>query len=131
MKCEISFVNKTWKRSFCFGKLYITFSNCRVRKRVNEREHVFVEKPKIIKRRLHEQNDGKCPECGRKFEWHEMELHHVLPWGRFPQYRNDMRNVMLLCPACHKEIHCNPFKHIAQMQAKSDELGVCLKDFYN
>lgn len=111
MKCEISFVNKTWKRSFCFGKLYITFSNCRVRKRVNEREHVFVEK--------------------RKFEWHEMELHHVLPWGRFPQYRNDMRNVMLLCPACHKEIHCNPFKHIAQMQAKSDELGVCLKDFYN
>ena len=122
---------KTWKRSMKLGNLFITFSNCRVKKRGDNRDrHVYGEHPHDIKRELHKMNDGKCPICGQPFEWDEMELHHVLPWCRFPELRGDLRNIMLLCPNCHKEIHCDPFKNIRMMKEKADELGVNLEDRY-
>ena len=122
---------KTWKRSLKLGNLYVTFSNCRVRKRGDNRDRsVYGDHPHDIKRQLHEQNEGKCPICGQHFDWDEMELHHVLPWCRFPELRGDIRNIMLLCTHCHHEIHIDPFKNIAMMKKKADELGVNLEDHY-
>ena len=122
---------KTWKRSMKLGNLFITFSNCSVKKRGDNRDsHVYCKHPHDIKRELHKMNDGKCPICGKTFELDEMELHHVLPWCRFREFRGDLRNIMLLCPNCHKEIHCNPFKNIAMMKYKADELGIKLEDYY-
>ena len=121
---------RTWKRSMKLGNLFITFSNCRVKKRPCNREKVFDERPQDIKQQMHEAQGGKCPICGKEFEWDEMELHHVLPWCRFPELRSNRANLMLLCTNCHKEIHCDPFKNIRMMKEKADELGVNLEDRY-
>ena len=121
---------KTWKRSMKLGNLFITFSNCRVKKRTDERGKWADDKPQRIKQQMHEAQDGKCPICGQPFGWDEMELHHVLPWCRFPELRNNRANLMLLCTHCHHEIHIDPFKNIRMMKQKADELGVNLEDRY-
>ena len=36
----------------------------------------------------------------------------------------------MLCHKCHKEIHCNPYKNIAMMEAKAKELGYDLTERY-
>lgn len=60
-----------------------------------------------------------------------MELHHVLPWGRFPELRGRRANIALLCHNCHREIHCNPWRNIEMMKAKAAELGIDLKVKYD
>ena len=125
-----------WKRSFRFmkGRFYITFSNCRVKKRPTSCDHECSQKltdnMREIKGYRYKQQKGLCPECGKPFDIKEMELHHVLPWGRFPELRARKANMILLCHKCHKEIHCNPWKNIEMMKAKAEELGINLKDRY-
>ena len=125
-----------WKRSFRFmkGRFYITFSNCRVKKRPTSCDHECSQKltdnMREIKGYRYKQQKGLCPECGQPFDIKEMELHHVLPWGRFPELRARKANMILLCHKCHKEIHCNPWKNIEMMKAKAKELGIDLKDRY-
>jgi hypothetical protein len=120
----------TWKRSFRLGKMYITFSNCRLKKKPDFREYPGRTKAKDIKTQLMEEQQGTCPICGHVYEWDMMELHHVLPWCRFKDLRGDRRNIMLLCSSCHKEIHLNPWKQIEMMKEKADELGINLEDIY-
>ena len=84
-----------------------------------------------IKGYRYKQQKGLCPECGQPFDIKEMELHHVLPWGRFPELRARKANMILLCHKCHKEIHCNPWKNIEMMKAKAEELGIDLKERYD
>lgn len=120
----------TWKRSIKLGNLFITFSNCRVKKRTDDRGKWLDDKPKWIKQQMHEAQGGKCPICGKPFELYEMELHHVLPWCRFPELRNNRANIMLLCTRCHHEIHIDPFKNIRMMKQKAEELGVNLEHRY-
>ena len=67
----------------------------------------------------------------KSFELDVMELHHILPWARFPEWRASSKNMILLCHRCHKEIHCNPWKNIEMMKAKADELGIDLKERYD
>ena len=126
-----------WKRSFRFmkGRFYITFSNCRVKKRPTSCDHECSQKltdnMREIKGYRYKQQKGLCPECGKLFDIKEMELHHVLPWGRFPELRARKANMILLCHKCHKEIHCNPWKNIELMKAKAEELGIDLKERYD
>ena len=126
-----------WKRSFRFmkGRFYITFSNCRVKKRPTSCDHECSQKltdnMREIKGYRYKQQKGLCPECGKLFDIKEMELHHVLPWGRFPELRARKANMILLCHKCHKEIHCNPWKNIEMMKAKAEELGIDLKERYD
>ena len=125
-----------WKRSFRFmkGRFYITFSNCRVKKRPTSCDHECSQKltdnMREIRGYRYKQQKGLCPECGQPFDIKEMELHHVLPWGRFPELRARKANMILLCHKCHKEIHCNPWKNIEMMKAQADELGIDLKARY-
>ena len=126
-----------WKRSFRFmkGRFYITFSNCRVKKRPTSCDHECSQKltdnMREIKGYRYKQQKGLCPECGQPFDIKEMELHHVLPWGRFPELRARKANMILLCHKCHKEVHCNPWRNIELMKAKAEELGIDLKERYD
>ena len=71
------------------------------------------------------------PLWGGGYDLSMMELHHVLPWARFPELRASSRNMLLLCHNCHKEIHCNPFLNIRLMEQKAAELGINLKERYD
>lgn len=83
------------------------------------------------KRKLYEQQGGKCPHCGQPFEYEQLELHHILPLSRFPELGQSIRNGVMLCHCCHMEIHFNPWKNIELMKAKADELGIDLKERYD
>ena len=69
--------------------------------------------------------------CGKHFEYKEFENHHVLPWGRYPEYRMKAKNMLFVCHKCHREIHNNPWLNIKLMKAKAAELGIDLKDKYD
>ena len=126
-----------WKRSFKFlkGRFYITFSNCRVKKRPTSGYSIdghsrLANNMRDIKGKMYEKNGHRCPHCGQEFELDVMELHHILPWARFPEWRASSKNMILLCHRCHKEVHCNPYKNIRMMEAKAEELGIDLTERY-
>ena len=124
-----------WKRSFRFGRFYLTFSNCRVKKRLpfhNTSLHCkLADNLRDIKGKMYEKQEHRCPHCGREMDVSVMELHHVLPWARFPELRAKRANMLLLCHACHKEIHCNPYLNIKLMEEKAAELEIKLSERYN
>lgn len=126
---------RRWKRSFrILGRFYITLSNCRVKKRATsgDRDRTSSQRERMLhfKGKMYEEQGGICPECGKHFDINFFELHHVLPWSRFPELRSRRTNLLLLCHYCHKEIHCNPWKNIAMMKAKAAEFGIDLQERY-
>lgn len=45
--------------------------------------------------------DGhRCANCGAKGN---LEIHHIRPWGQFPELRFDRENCITLCTQCHIE----------------------------
>lgn len=48
-----------------------------------------------------------CDICG-KYD-NRAEIHHILPYNRFPYLERKQWNLMLVCRDCHREIHSNPF----------------------
>lgn len=128
-------MKRTWKKTIRVlkGRLYITLSNCRVKKRDTSgynRNQRTADKMRVVKGQLYEKCEGVCPHCGQKYEIRQMELHHILPWSRFPELRGEKRNMILLCHYCHKEIHCNPFKNIGLIKDKASEFGIDIKEHY-
>ena len=57
------------------------------------------------RRKLHERAGGKCEHCGRELDYHDMQLHHVVPASM--NGTNNPNNLMCLCPECHHLIHAN------------------------
>ena len=121
---------KTWKRSIRIGKLYISFSNIKMRECCDQRYFEDRHKMKDLKRAIYNEHEGICPICGKHYEFDQVEAHHVLPWFKFPELREDKRNLEVLCVSCHKELHNNPWRMIEQMKAKAQELGINLEDRY-
>lgn len=130
----VKFFKKTWK----LGRLYFTISNCRVKRRDTsgyQRDNATAKRLYRTKLHLYEQTKGTCQICGKPLELKSgaelAELHHILPCSRFNELKTDERNVMILCHACHKEIHCNPYYNIKLMEEKAQELGINLDERYN
>ena len=125
---------KGWTRHFKISHLYFYISNCRLKKRpIRDLICQGFTKDIIIenKRKLYERQGCCCPHCGQHFEYDDMELHHVLPIGRFPELRRSIRNSVMLCRECHKEVHCNPWLNIEMMKQKAEEMGINLSERYN
>ena len=122
---------KRWKRSLVIGKfrIYVTW-NWRLKTR-NKRDviHGSLKTPKLRKQ-VYERSGGVCEICKKNISFREMELHHVLPLGKFHFLATNKDNMQCLCHSCHAGLHSNPYKEIAQMEAKAKELGVDLKEYY-
>ena len=69
--------------------------------------------------------------AGGQFPYKELELHHILPLARFPELGQSIRNGIMLCHKCHKEIHCNPWRNIQLMKEKAEELGIDLSERFD
>lgn len=121
-----------WLRHWKAFGLYFYISPIRMKRRRDTDLRIGHKQQRQEQRkRLYKRQGGCCPECGQPFEPGQMEFHHVLPWGRFPQLRETTANLVLLCHKCHREIHNNPWKNIERMKAKAEELGIDLKDHYD
>lgn len=125
---------ESWYIRLRIGRLYFYLSNCRMRRRPI-RDLMYSNRISdrciLNKKKLYERQGGRCPHCGQAFEFEVMELHHVLPLSRFPELGVSIRNGIVLCHKCHKEVHNNPYKNISIMEKKAKELGYDLKDYYD
>ena len=123
---------KPFKWMVRIGKLrfYITY-NFRLKNsqiRDNEKK-LFDIVP--IKEKLWEKEQGHCMMCRKTIsKIHHSQIHHVLPYARFPEFATNKENLLLLCRDCHKEIHTNPFLDCNLQQNTARKLGVKLKDYY-
>lgn len=123
---------KPFKWMVRIGKLrfYITY-NFRLKNsqiRDNEKK-LFDIVP--IKEKLWEKEQGHCMMCRKTIsKFHHSQIHHVLPYARFPEFATNKENLLLLCRDCHKEIHTNPFLDCNLQQNTARKLGVKLKDYY-
>lgn len=123
---------KPFKWMVRIGKLrfYITY-NFRLKNsqiRDNEKK-LFDLVP--IKEKLWEKEQGHCMMCRKTIsKFHHSQIHHVLPYARFPEFATNKENLLLLCRDCHKEIHTNPFLDCNLQQNTARKLGVKLKDYY-
>ena len=99
--------------------------NERLRQKTNHMANCHKRKPK-----MYEEQGGCCPICGKPFKQSEMQLHHVLPLERYPELGSSRDNLLLVCPACHQEIHRNPFLNSRLMVERACRLGIDLSQRY-
>lgn len=122
----------SWYKLFKFGswRIYITKNiKMKVRNKRDETRKVF--NVYAFRKHCYERSGHRCEICGKYIAWDDTQLHHILPFNRFPHLSMDERNMQILCRDCHKEIHCDPYKEIRQIESKAKELGINLKDYYD
>lgn len=122
--------DRHWKTMLKVGKwrLYLTY-NYRM-KNAQERDQKRGGQNPVIKRKLYAKTDGHCMMCGKKVEYRESQMHHVLPYWLFRELAEDERNAQLLCRTCHSNCHRNPFLNARLQEEKARELGIDLKEYY-
>ena len=97
---------------------------------VSNYEQRLQKKICATKRQLYEDAFGRCQCCGKQLPYRKLQLHHILPWWKFPEFDGDIRNSRLLCNDCHKAIHRNPFAEVKEMEEVAMVLGIDLKERY-
>ena len=65
-------------------------------KYLNQREFDY-----SIRRKVYEQQNGICPDCGDHYEFEEMEGHHIVPW--VSGGKTVIENCQMLCKKCHSK----------------------------
>lgn len=86
----------------------------------------------LIKHVLWQERKHECALCKKALEYKQAQVHHVLPYHRFPDLATKRNNMIFVCNDCHREIHYrNPFLNIHLMREKAREFGLNLKDYYN
>ena len=107
--------------------LYLYISTTRLRPRQNREIGKEATERKRLKNQLIRERGQKCEICGFVGG---VQLHHVLPYSKFPQLAGNPDNVKLVCMKCHNEIHNNPFIHAKMIRKKCKELGIDYKMIY-
>lgn len=133
---ENVFNNNIFRWSVCFHlgnfglwRFYVT-KNLRL-KNSQTRDNNDVNERTALKKIVWQHCNESCEMCGKKLKYKHSQLHHILPYCKFPQYQDDPKNALILCGDCHKEIHVmNPFLQIKMMKSKAKEYHIKLKDYY-
>lgn len=111
----------------------LVLANCRLKKMNpsgGRRTQRYNEAITSFKRRRYKQNCGTCDLCGKPIDFDELQLHHILPFGEFPQYGTNPANMEIACDECHHALHMNPYENLRRMEQKARELGFDLREYY-
>ena len=84
-------------------KIYIC--NLNLKPRTRSLDNRCADLRRASRQALYDRAGGKCEYCGREIEYHEMQLHHVVPVSM--NGTNNPHNLMCLCSECHHLIHGN------------------------
>ncbi len=81
----------------CYNKAYIQKTKVKLESKLNKDnkffEYVWKTKPHY------------CQECGKELgEMKKWYMHHILPKSKYPYWRHDERNILMLCYQHHNEI---------------------------
>jgi 5-methylcytosine-specific restriction endonuclease McrA len=54
---------------------------------------------------LYRRQGGRCGVCGREVAKDELEIHHVVGVSAAPELAFSRKNLLLVCPECHRGLH--------------------------
>ncbi|WP_353612177.1 HNH endonuclease [Rhizobium sp. Root651] len=62
---------------------------------------------KVVCERIWARDRATCRRCGTKHRYPEppYHVHHIRLWAKFPEFRTDHDNLVLLCRGCHRFVH--------------------------
>jgi 5-methylcytosine-specific restriction endonuclease McrA len=85
-----------------------------------------------LKSKLVMQRGQVCELCGKPIERYcKTQIHHIIPWNRYPEGELDDRNLMVLCSECHAEVHANPILNAGLICQAATKIGVDVKKYFN
>lgn len=82
----------------------------------------------VIAQRILE--EGKCEECGSTAFLHG---HHIKSFAKFPEHRNEPKNIQVLCSECHAAKHPDQARKLFSSVPRSGsdiECSECATKFY-
>ena len=114
----------TWHKGITFGKLHLYVAwNCSMKKRARNKSNRgsgITKKGGMM----------TCAMCGGQFAAKRMTIHHKLPQSVFGYLRDDERNRMAVCRACHHKIHTEPALSLRLMHEAANDMGIDLNKYF-
>jgi 5-methylcytosine-specific restriction endonuclease McrA len=70
------------------------------------RDYTSVERFKlnIWRRSILQRDKYACKKC-KSGVLKELQIHHILPWAKYPDLRLEVSNGITFCKTCHKNFH--------------------------
>jgi 5-methylcytosine-specific restriction endonuclease McrA len=111
-------------------RLYITHHCALKQKEKHQPRHR--NKLAELKSKLVMQRGQVCELCGKPIEKYcKTQIHHIIPWKRYPEGELDERNMMVLCSECHAEVHANPILNAGLIYQTATKIGVDVKKYFD
>src|SRR3989304_3484970 len=79
-----------------------------------QRVQQLTSPPAYIRGKVIEKAGGKCEDCGHSGR--DFHVHHVECTGMAYELYNDLDNLRLLCPSCHRYAHPFPLSYSESTQ---------------
>lgn len=93
-----------WRATIKLFGVFLTLSNAQVRFRPYRDQICPEDAMNRIRLKLYRERGMKCECCGSD-DPHDLELHHIEPVRFRPDRATDPDNLMILCRACHQDMH--------------------------
>lgn len=121
---------KKWVWRWGEWRLYITH-HCALKQKEKHQPRHRNEMAEL-KSKLVMQRGQVCELCGKPIEKYcKTQIHHIIPWNRYPEGELDDRNLMVLCSECHAEVHANPILNAGLIYQTATKIGVDVKKYFN
>ena len=121
---------KKWVWRWGEWRLYITHHCALKQKEKHQPRHR--NKMAELKSKLVMQRGQVCELCGKPIEKYcKTQIHHIIPWSRYPEGELDDRNMMVLCSECHAEVHANPILNASLIRQTATKIGVDVKKYFD
>ena len=121
---------KKWVWRWGNWRLYITH-HCALKQKEKHQPRHRNEMAEL-KSKLVMQRGQVCELCGKPIErYWKTQIHHIIPWNRYPEGELDDRNLMVLCSECHAEVHANPILNAGLIYQAATKIGVDVKKFFD
>ena len=109
-----------WFFYFCKEKLVFQYANQPGRAGLKNRMNQ-------LRNRRYRRKKGCCEHCGQHFDKNKLQMHHIFQYSKFPKWKRENWNVIMLCPQCHYLYHNDITLQVKAMQRTAEARGFDLK----
>ena len=85
--------------------IYVSSIRMKRRRSVDEKLRNKNKTLRRYKNILYAEQEGCCGDCGKFAPVDGLEIHHIIGVSEAPGLMLKKRNMVLLCPSCHRERH--------------------------
>lgn len=121
---------KTYNLKAFGWHIYASRERLRFAPMSNQRGNGLARRLRELRNNRYKKKHGCCELCGQPHEKSAMSLHHILPFGEFPNLSTRKWNLLMLCPRCHFVVHVNLFAQVRLMERTARQHGIDLEREY-